>query len=110
MPAGSKQEVHPVARVASQTSVIHPPRHNLGPCRPSAGADNNQSASPFALLLETADSQPPAKDQGGPSARTSATVDIRSNHGETQPPLKFKSDDPPTADTQEAPSQSAATE
>jgi flagellar hook-length control protein FliK len=65
-----------VPRVASETSALLPPLHNTGARHRTPGSGSGDAASPFALLLDSADAAPP-KEPGrrAPESSSSRTTD-----------------------------------
>jgi len=89
-----------VPRVASETNVL-PPVQNSGVRHRTGGTDSSDGASPFALLVDSADA-PPAKEPRAPASRASST--------ETTDPSPTTPETPPNerpADAAPEPSQAS---
>ena len=70
-------------RVASEPNLVHAAHRHLGPRSGSAGNDAGEATSPFALLVDSAQTPPPEKDH--PAARAPTSRLSSSEHTPPQP-------------------------
>ena len=83
-------------RVASEPSLVHAPHNHLGLRNRSVGNDAREAASPFALLVDSAQATPPAKDHPAaraPTSRPSSSEDAPPHPCTDLPSLPARLDD-----------------
>jgi flagellar hook-length control protein FliK len=103
-----------VPRVASETNVLLPPRHNAGVRHRTAGSEDGDKASPFAALMDSADaptarapaSRAPANRSAPATDRSQRSSEAPSPKNESRPDRANSTNAPDATDAAPDPSQS----
>lgn len=81
-------------RVASEPSVLRPPHPDPGARHRPARSESGEPASPFALLVDTAD-PPPVKERGSRASRASSAEATEQRAKPSDEPNDRRADSPP---------------